>query len=437
MSDNVQVNYEQLDQIAGRLGAAAAASADLRGMVLRGSAPLAEGGWVGLGAAAFFAELHDELLPALQRLELALGEGGAVTQALVELFHRAEEEAAAPFRGAAPATTPGHGQLEGDGSFWDEFWGSMPGQAGLAVLNFVWGFVAGSGSEIGARHGRGAQVGGFAGDVTSSFMIYGDLRDLTIQGLNKLTGRDVDELTVILSGVGLVGDLGWLAAIVPDPADGVNAGAAVLKGMVKQINALPEPVRRGVTDLIKWGLENPQRLGDVAELVQFTLKHHDTPLGQATLDLFAQGAKNPAWFAKGADAVEFMKADPERFARLATDPDHSGIIYKGIREAEVGLGMERARPGLGLVQGVTRDPRTGAGDLLDGTGQSWDVKAFNSSQPGWFKLNREVTKIETELTKGQNVILDTGDLGPTEIAALRDSFKPHWQGRVKFYPPLP
>jgi len=122
MSDpgTVEVCYDALEQVAGRFGSAAEASASLRTKVTRDSEPLAEGGWIGLGATAFFAELHGEIFPALQRLELMLTDARAVTLELVELFRRAEEEAAAPFRGGVAAGgsaggTPAPGGAAGGG----------------------------------------------------------------------------------------------------------------------------------------------------------------------------------------------------------------------------------------------------------------------------------------------------------------------------------
>ncbi len=185
-----------------------------------------------------------------------------------------------------------------------------------------------------------------------------------------------------------------------------------------------------------WRVKNPERCSDLDELEQIAREYSDTPLGKAVNELFEEGAKNPEWFTKGSDAVKWLKSDPQRFAELAFDPDHSGIFYKGIREAEVGLGLERIGGEMGLLGPIKRDMIKGAGDLLDSTGQSWDIKAFNSSQPGRFKLNQAVGKIDAELARGQNVILDTADLGPNELTALRNAFKPNWQGRVKFYPPV-
>jgi WXG100 family type VII secretion target len=61
---------------------------------------LASGGWRGRGADAFYAEMKDWVLPAVDRLVKALEEACRCTETLAERFQAAEREAAALFVGA-------------------------------------------------------------------------------------------------------------------------------------------------------------------------------------------------------------------------------------------------------------------------------------------------------------------------------------------------
>jgi hypothetical protein len=210
----------------------------------------------------------------------------------------------------------------------------------------------------------------------------------------------------------------------------------VLKTLVKQIDELPQPVRDRVAGLIKWGVKNPSRLGDVADLVQWTLKHHDTELGAAMLKGLHRGAIDPDWFTKSVDASQWLKKEPpQRFRDLAFDPDHSRVGEKGIWEAHVGLSLEEAGK---LNRPIIRDLQTGRGEfieIVDGKEVIWDVKSFNSKVPGRFNLDAEFTKMEGKLRDGENYILDTTDLGPAEIEQVRkEVIKRGWSDHIKWYP---
>ena len=101
-----------------------------------------------------------------------------------------------------------------------------------------------------------------------------------------------------------------------------------------------------------------------------------------------------------------------------------------MREAEVGLALEEAGK---LPKPLQRDP-SGLAEFIDGSGQKWDAKRFNSNFPpkqGGYALKSSLEKIGAELAKGENVILDTIDLKPEHIAELRDAVtKKGWDGKV-------
>ena len=95
----IQAHYEQLAAVAHRFGQQAAAQAAMRQRVLQGVETLRAGAWQGKGSAAFFTEMADEILPALQRLERAMCEAQKVTQQIAQTIQAAEQDAAAPFGG--------------------------------------------------------------------------------------------------------------------------------------------------------------------------------------------------------------------------------------------------------------------------------------------------------------------------------------------------
>jgi WXG100 family type VII secretion target len=60
---------------------------------------LENGGWVGRGAQAFYNEMHNEVLPALERLRAAQGDHTVQQlQAIIDRGHAAEEQAGNLFK---------------------------------------------------------------------------------------------------------------------------------------------------------------------------------------------------------------------------------------------------------------------------------------------------------------------------------------------------
>ncbi len=126
-----------------------------------------------------------------------------------------------------------------------------------------------------------------------------------------------------------------------------------------------------------------------------------------------------------------------RIQLLARDPAQGGkVTPKTVREAEVALSMEDN----GEIQGpIQRDP-SGAADFIDVNGKAWDVKGFNSHQPigqGGFDLATDAAKVDTSLAHGENVIVDTGQMTPSDVNALKATgANPahNWGDRVKFLP---
>jgi len=133
-SDVIQAKYDELETIARQFGQRAQAIGELRSLFQRSAQPLEQGGWQGRGSAAFFRELNGQIFPAMQRLRQALEEARAVTLQASAILRRAEQEAAAPFRGSAEAGANG-------ASAGAAFAGASASAAGGAESGGFWGGV--------------------------------------------------------------------------------------------------------------------------------------------------------------------------------------------------------------------------------------------------------------------------------------------------------
>jgi hypothetical protein len=130
-------------------------------------------------------------------------------------------------------------------------------------------------------------------------------------------------------------------------------------------------------------------------------------------------------------AAEANATREARIKELAKDPALEGAVNeKTLREAEVGVSLEEAGK---LPKPITRDPSGGA-EFIDGNNQAWDVKRFNSSYPpkqGGYTLESSLTKIKRKLDVGENLIIDTIDLKPEDLAELRAAVSAKgWDARV-------
>jgi hypothetical protein len=120
---------------------------------------------------------------------------------------------------------------------------------------------------------------------------------------------------------------------------------------------------------------------------------------------------------------------------LAQDPAHRNLITrKGLHEAEVGLALEEN----GQLPGPIQRDSTGRAEFIDAHSVRWDIKSFNSHHPpskGGYELNDCLSKIERELVKDENVIIDTTDLTPDHIQELHSAIEAQsWSGRILWYP---
>ena len=100
MADEIQADYDQLEEVANRFANQGQAIEEMLQKVQASMGKLEDDGWIGLGSDAFFGEMHDEVLPATNRLLEALNDASEVTKMISRIIKNAEEEAAAPFRNA-------------------------------------------------------------------------------------------------------------------------------------------------------------------------------------------------------------------------------------------------------------------------------------------------------------------------------------------------
>ncbi|HEY1012697.1 MAG TPA: BPSL0067 family protein [Herpetosiphonaceae bacterium] len=124
----VGLDYEAMEQVAGRFRAEAERSQDLHERVGRVFAALVPRGWQGDAADSFAAEMDGDVLPTIARLGETFAAADAATRALISVLGQAEEEAAALFR-AQPFGLEGGGSGGGSGGGP----GGVPGMLAAAV----------------------------------------------------------------------------------------------------------------------------------------------------------------------------------------------------------------------------------------------------------------------------------------------------------------
>ncbi len=145
----IQADYAQLKDIAGQFAQHGDRTLALGRQVYGCMSQLKDGGWRGVGADRFYAEMDDQVLPALERLMKALNTGGAQTERVAQLLAAAEEEAGRLFFGgeAGSAIAPS-------------------GLSAEAIGTIVGGIFGGSaGAAIGGAIGRAISNGTLSGSL--------------------------------------------------------------------------------------------------------------------------------------------------------------------------------------------------------------------------------------------------------------------------------
>lgn len=139
----IQANYDDLAAFAGSFTNQAQSVQHLIEQVARLEQALEGGGWTGLGAEAFFAEMGDLVFPAMHRLAGALNDARDVVGRISVVFHDAEEEASRQFGG------DGTGQAAGS---------AFAGASASAFASSFLGGVFGGDTDGGGSNGAGKKV---------------------------------------------------------------------------------------------------------------------------------------------------------------------------------------------------------------------------------------------------------------------------------------
>ena len=155
----------------------------------------------------------------------------------------------------------------------------------------------------------------------------------------------------------------------------------------------------------------------------------------------------PGWAPSGED-IERIRNDiadaktaktlgltPEQYRDLARDPAHGGRITRnGPQERDAAITAWKS----GQIKGPpTRSPNPEA-DFRDADGKEWDVKSFNSQYRNGFSLPGSADDIDTELKKGEHVIVNTENMSAADVAALKaEDARRGWSNKVIYVNPNP
>jgi WXG100 family type VII secretion target len=93
----VQIDYDEIANIASQFAQESAAAEQLMNKITSLVGQLEGGGWIGRGAQAFYAEMHDEVEPGLQRMVQALEDASSSIKQIASIISQAEQEASSLF----------------------------------------------------------------------------------------------------------------------------------------------------------------------------------------------------------------------------------------------------------------------------------------------------------------------------------------------------
>lgn len=144
--DTIQVDYEQLEEIAKRFSMEGERVNDLIRVILIPYQQLQDGGWEGKAATAFFQEMEGEILPILYRLLDAFESGETLVEQIAQRFQTAEEEAAAQIDFDVSGIGVGGGP--GNSSFSGSWTAQIPGRwaaNGVRSIGFTPDEIGGDG----------------------------------------------------------------------------------------------------------------------------------------------------------------------------------------------------------------------------------------------------------------------------------------------------
>ena len=97
MRDKLDDHDELIEQIACRFANESQAIREMLQMMRSNMEKFEDGGWIGLGADAFFSEMQSVIIPAIQRLESALNNAAKATREVTQTMRQAEQDAGSIF----------------------------------------------------------------------------------------------------------------------------------------------------------------------------------------------------------------------------------------------------------------------------------------------------------------------------------------------------
>jgi WXG100 family type VII secretion target len=97
MAEQIRVNYEALNEMENKFAQLADDVQAMANKIKSLDNSLRQGGWIGRGSDAFYAEMDDLVMPAISRLRQAFDEGGQALNRIARIFGEAEEEAQSGF----------------------------------------------------------------------------------------------------------------------------------------------------------------------------------------------------------------------------------------------------------------------------------------------------------------------------------------------------
>lgn len=97
MGDKIEVNYQELQQIAKKFQGESSEVNQLLTQTRQRTDQLIATGWKGRGSDTFAAEMNGRILPALGKLVKALNEASAASGRIAQTFQNAEDESKSYF----------------------------------------------------------------------------------------------------------------------------------------------------------------------------------------------------------------------------------------------------------------------------------------------------------------------------------------------------
>ncbi len=125
----VRADFDLLNNIATRFSGESDNIKQMQSSITQAMSALEGGDWVGPGATAFYAEMREAVLPAVQRLVAALGEAGTTATKIGRTVKQAETDAARQLRSTGGSGAPqGHSQSSPGGSFAESMMSDLSGE---------------------------------------------------------------------------------------------------------------------------------------------------------------------------------------------------------------------------------------------------------------------------------------------------------------------